>query len=537
MTITESPAETSHRIATISEQPAGFYAVVTTGDHKILGRLYVAFAFLFFAGLVVLGILNGAERLDTESLDVFGNATAFFQSFWLYRVGLVFLVAVPLFVGLATAVVPLQVGSPAIAFPRAAAAAFWGWLVASLMLIAGFATDGGLGALVEGGADNDAIGLTLLAFGFVIVSLLLASVCIVTTVIAARTTGMSLRRVPLFSWSMLVAGAIWLASLPVLLAHLAIAYVDFREGRLEFGLPAAIHQQLEWAFRQPQVYAYAIPVLGIMSEIVPVAARVRQRLHDVLLFGIGLFGVVAYGAGVRALDVQDNFVYPALGFAAVVPVLLVLGCWGDSLRRGRPGRSGPIGALALAGAACFLLIAGVVSGALRVLDPLDLLATSTTDGVYSLVVLSAIVAGAAGAVYWAAKLTGRAFPEGIARLAMLPLLVGAGLVGLTDVISGFLDQPAQVGVLGQPVRDSVEVLNLLGLVGMALVALGVLAFLAGLARMFARGPRHAPNNPWDAHTLEWATLSPPPLGNFGEPLPEVRSERPLLDRTDNGGAA
>jgi heme/copper-type cytochrome/quinol oxidase subunit 1 len=537
MTITESPAAAPARTVSAAEEPAGLYAVVTTGDHKMLGRLYVVLSFLFFLLVAVLGVLNGLEKVDTQSLDVFGDTTSYFQSFTLARLALVFLVVLPLFVGLATAVVPLQVGSPSIVFPRAATAAFWGWVVGSGVLLASFITDGGLGSLVEGSTDSDAVSLTLLGLGLVVVSLCLASVCIATTVIAARTPGMSLRRVPLFSWSMLVAATLWLVTLPVLLGDLVLIYVDYRHGQVQFGLPAAINQQVAWVFWQPQVYAWVIPVLGIMAEIVPVSARVRQRQHDVLLGAIALFGLLAFGAADQTFDLQDNFLYPAVGFAVLLPLLMVLGGWGDTLRQGRPDMKSPVGALLLGTAGVLLLLAGAAGGALRVLDPLDLLNTSATDGVFDLVLLAGVAGGAAGVVFWASKLVGRAFPEGIARLAALPLLGGAALIGIPQVIAGFLDQPG--GIVDGPVKDGVDLLNVISVVGAFVLALGAVALLAGLVRTLAPGPRHAPSNPWGGHTLEWATLSPPPLGNFREPLPEVRSERPLLDprEADTGGAA
>lgn len=535
MTITESPAATPARSQTGTAaiaQPTGLYEVVTTGDHKLLGRLYVGFASLFFLAAMVLGVVNGIERTDTASLDVFDDLTGAFQAFWAYRLGLVFLVALPLFIGIATAVVPLQVGSPALAFPRAAAAAFWGWLIGSGLLIASFATDGGLGELADGATQPDSVALTLVSLGLVIVSLLLASVCIATTVAACRTTGMTLRRVPLFSWSMLVATTVWVVTLPVLFADLVLAYVDYRHGQLSFGLPAALNQPFRWIFWQPAVYAFAIPVVGVMSEIVPVAARVRQRHHDVLLVAIGLLGFLSIGAWAHNADIQDNFLYPAFGIVAVVPLLMLLGGWADSLRQGRPTGKGPVGALLLATVAVLMLLAGVVAGLLRVLDPLDLLGTSATDGVMTLVLLAAAAGGAAGVVYWSSKLTGRAFPEPLARTAALPLLAGIALAGITDVISGFLDQPE--GLVNGTVKDSVEALNVVSLIGVALVALGALIFLAGFVKTLVGGPRYAPNNPWKGHTLEWATVSPPPIGNFTEPLPPVRSERPLLDPVADG---
>jgi heme/copper-type cytochrome/quinol oxidase subunit 1 len=424
-------------------------------------------------------------------------------------------------------------------FPRAGAAAFWTWLVGSGMLIASFATDGGLGELTDGATRPDAVALTLASLGLVVVALLLASVCVATTVIAARTSGMTLRRVPLFSWSMLVATSVWIASLPVLLAGIVLAFVDYRHGQLLFGLPGAVNQQLAWAFWPPQVFAYAIPVVGIMSEIVPVAARVRQRMHDVLLVGIALFGLLSFGAWAMQFEVQDNFLYPAFAFALLVPVLILFGGWADSLRQGKPSSKGPVGALLLATVGSLLLVAGVVCAALRAVDGLDLLSTSATDGVFELALLCAVAGAFAGVVFWSAKLTGHLYPEGIARAVALPLLGGIALVGIPQLIAGFLDQPA--GIVQGSVKDGVQVLDVLSVIGICLVALAVLGFVAGAVKVLAAGGKYASNNPWQAHTLEWSTVSPPPIGNFTEPVPLVRSERPLLDPVvddaSTGGAA
>src|SRR5690606_400234 len=115
------------------------------------------------------------------------------------------------------------------------------------------------------------------------------------------------------------------------------------------------------------------------------------------------------------------------------------------------------------------------------------------------------------------------------------LLAGIALAGIPDVISGFLDQPS--GLVDGEVEDGVQVLNVLSLIGMGVVALGALLLLGGFARALAGGARYAPNNPWKGHTLEWATVSPPPIGNFTEPLAPVRSERPLLDPVVTDGDA
>lgn len=538
MTITESDAAaiTTAPSVTTAVQPEGLYELVTTGDHTTLGRLYVLASVLFLLGAGVFGVLSGAEKLDTTSIDLFGGVTSAWQTFAAYRLGLVFCGVLPLFIGLATAVVPLQVGSPAIAFPRAAAAAFWVWLLGVGLLIGGFAADGGLGEApgLTGGTHKDGVSLTLLAIGVLVVALLLAAVCIATTVISLRAPGLSLRRVPVFSWSMLVASSVWFLTFPVLLGRLLLAYVDYTHAQTLYGAENALYNQIRWSFGQPMVYAYAIPALGIVSEIIPVAARLRQRFYDVVLGAIALFGLLSVGAFASAPNVQDKFVFLAVGYAIALPTLMLFGAWADTLRLGKPAGSGPLGALALGLLGALVLLGGVVAGVLYVFVPLDLRNTSAVDGQMALVLLASATVGFAGVVYWSSKLTGRAVPEGLARLAVLPLAGGALLVGLGDFVAGFYDQPA--GFVTTAVRDGAKTMNVVGLVGYGVFALGALIAFVALLRTFLPSGSFAPADPWHGHTLEWASSSPPPVGNFRGPLPVVRSERPLLDVAENGGA-
>ena len=539
MTIIESDAAapTTAPSTTTAVQPQGLYELVATGDHTTLGRMYVLFSVIFLVGVGVLGALSGVEKLDTTSIDLFGGVTSAWQSFVAFRLGLVFCGILPLFIGLATAVVPLQVGSPAIAFPRAAAAAFWSWLLGAGLLIGGFAADGGLGEApgLTAGTKSDGVALTLLGLGLLVVALLLAAVCIATTVIALRAPGMTLRRVPSFSWAMLVAASVWFLTLPVLFGRVVLAYVDYTHSQTLYGAENALYNQVRWVFGQPTVYAFAIPALGIVSDIIPVAAHVRQRLYDVVLASIALFGLLAVGSFASASNVSDKFVYVAVGFAIVVPVLALLGAWADTLRQGMPTLSGPVGAFALAVLGAVALLAGVVAGMLNVLKPLELRGTSAIDGQMTIVLLSSVMIGVAGIVYWSSKLTGRAVTERVARLAALPLLAGAVLAGGGDIVAGFFDQPA--GLVTSAVRSTAEAMNVVSLVGYALFALGALLVLAGVARTMVPSGSSAPADPWSGHTFEWAAGSPPPVGNFREALPTVRSERPLLDLAENGGGA
>ncbi len=539
MTITESDAAapTTAPSATTAVQPRGLYELVTTGDHTTIGRLYVLASVVFLLAVSVLGVLSSAEKLQTTSVDVFAGVTSAWQVFVAVRVGLLLCGVLPLFIGLATAVVPLQVGSPAIAFPRAAAAAFWCWLLGVGLLIGGFAADGGLGEApgLVGGTKVHGVQLTLLAIGLLIAALLLASVCVATTVIALRTPGMTLRRVPAFSWSMLVASSVWFITLPVMFGRIVLAYVDYTHSRTLFGAEDALYNQIRWVFGQPMVYAFAIPALGIVSDIVPVAARARQRMYDVVLAAIGLFGLLSVGSFASASNVSDKFVYITVAYAIALPTLLLFGAWADSLRQGAPTSKGPIGAFLLAVVGALVLFGGVVAGVLNVFVPLHLRDTSSVDGQMMVVLLASVMVGVAGLVFWSSKLTGRAVPEGLARVAFLPLAGGALLAGGGDFLAGFFDQPS--GFVTTAVRDAAHAMNVVGFVGFLLFALAMVIVVAAYARTFVPSGAHAPANPWDAHTLEWAAGSPPPVGNFREALPVVRSDRPLLDLVDAGGAS
>ena len=377
----------------------------------------------------------------------------------------------------------------------------------------------------------------------VIVSLLLAAICIATTVVSLRTPGMNLLRVPLFAWSMLVACAVWLLTLPVAITNLALAYVDLRSvGPGVFGNPQpsgdgiAIWSQVDWITAQPQVYAFAIPVLGVLGSIVPVAAGARQARHWLMVALIAGFAVFSVGGWSQPAfhDATEDVVFVAFGLIAVVPVLVALGGAMATLVSGGARFVGlPSTALIGSLAAILILLAATASGAARVIEPFELAGTSTIVGVFELTMLAAVLAAVAGFWFWAPKLSGSTLSEGLGRLALLSILTGAVLVGVADVVAGFFE--AAELQLVTPADDAVEVLGVVALIGTVLIVAGAAAALAALARSVLPGAPAADRDPWHGHTLEWATESPPRRGNFSEPPAPVTSEAPLLDQLDNEG--
>ncbi len=578
MTITDDPPETAEApraggppadgpeggpgvaaAAVAFVEPTGLARLLSSGEHKTIGRLYLAFGGFFGLLALVVGWLVALEQVDMAGIDIFGNAEAYFRAVVTFRASLAFLVVVPMLLGVAMVVVPLQIGAPSVAFPRLAAASLWTWLVGSGIFLASIVADGGPNA----GGDLAAIELTHLALALTVVALLAGSLSVLTTIVAQRPPGMSLFEVPLFSWSMLVAGAVWLLTLPVLVADIAIGWVDLRGAdALFFETPVlGNYGYLEWVFEQPQVFAFAIPLLGVVSELVPILFGVRQRLYGVMMGAIGGFGLLTVGAYAQPAfnaDVRTEAPYVVQSLLLILPLLVLVGGWADTAVRGAKARAArPTPQLALGLAAVLMLLAGAAAAALRVLGaaigglrefgrsdrswqdglddflrPLeDLAGTSALSGMFNYVALAGLLAAVAALHYWAPKIVGRPLNATLGYLSTLALLGGTVLFSLPEIVNGFLDEPDAPYV--GPVDDGVEAFNIVVVVGGVLLVVGLLLVGVNLA-VSARRPGPGPGpDPWGGHTLEWTTPSPPPLGNFAE-TPVVRSEAPMLDPAPDG---
>jgi heme/copper-type cytochrome/quinol oxidase subunit 1 len=549
MTTTESAPDTTARHEGVSpptdrndDAPAlsGDLADwLTTGDHKRIGRLYALTAVVFALGVLVIGALLSLEKVDDSGAAIL-QVDSVAQIDSLYRFGGLFLVAVPLLLGLAIAVVPLQVGARSIAFPRAAALSFWAWLVGGGTMIGAYAANGG-----PAGGKGDMVDLFLAALVVVVVALVIGWVCVGTTVLALRTPGMYLDEVPAFSWAALVAAIANLVTLPVLVGGAVLAFVDHRYGGRGLAPNIGIGRWVNWSIEQPQIYVYAIALLGIAADIVPVFARRAQQLRGVLFIAVGLTLVASFAGVTRTRlfpDLRDGaqgvtsalfyavtFLLPLLGTLAV----LALGAL--SLRSGKPRLSGP---LVLGVAALLMFLVAIVVGALGPIRGLGLLAESNSEGVDTIyvqsvvdyVVFAALLGGLAGLAYWGPKLWGRRLPD----LPVIGLglfgLIGVVLTAFPKVILGFLGQ-ADVEV--NDLQGGAGWLNAVCVGGYAVLFIVVVGFLALALRSWTGRGDEAGDDPWDGHTLEWLTSSPPPPANFAE-APAVTSATPALDRKWTG---
>jgi len=501
---------------------------LTSCDHKKIGRLFLGLSGIGAIAAGVLGVLVGIERISPETSSIIstGSATQFISMF---RFVLAYIVLAPLFVGIAIAVVPLQIGARALAHPRLAQFGLWSWFFGVALVIIATSANGG-----PTGGDKNFVTLYLLGLALTALGVIAASVPIVTTVLTARAPGMDMMRVPAFTWSAMIGAVANILSLPVLIGTLAYLYVDNEHASVAFGGANNIWNWIGWGFTQPQTIVFTIMAVGLLAEIAPVVSRVRQPLRPVVFTGLGLISVSALGAvtqsqhtllweGSASDIVQDIILW---GFFNVLPLLGMFVVFALSLLAVKSGRIRINAGFVFALLGVAMLLVGLAGNALYLFTDAGLIGTVFEEGVFTYVVYGTVMVAMGATAYWGPKLWGRSMPNkqtmGLAALALL----GTVLASFPYYIAGFADQPANA-LGGFSYEGPSELWNTLVTIGHAVFTLSVIAFVLLAAKSFRSG-EVAGDDPWDANTLEWATSSPAPANNFVE-LSVVGSSEPLLD--------
>jgi heme/copper-type cytochrome/quinol oxidase subunit 1 len=520
---------------------------MTSTDHKIIGRLFIAGGVLGLLGTIAVNIVLSIERTDGASIVTDGDALA--QLVDAQRLGFVFGTALPLVTGLCLAVVPMQLGARSLAFARLAAFGFWLWLGGIVMSVVALARDGG-----TLGGDSDMVDLYIASLALMALGALAAAVSLGTTVLTTRAPGMTMRRVPFFSWSALVYALSLVLIMPVLFGMLVYLFIDHRNARAGFGGNVGILDWAGWIFTQPATFVFAIPVVGLLAELLPMALGKRLTARGIMYGGITLIGVSALaaitqvgtfnlpwsGSGLSIGDADDleQKVRDAVPFASfnLLPGLGVLIVFGAGLALAKPAkdehgdRARPTfsSAMVFAFLGAEMVFVAMIASMLYAIDDLGLQGTVFEEGVI-VALLYVIALGVMGGVlHWSPKLTGHVVPG--AKVAPIALLGAAGavLASVPYFIAGFLDQPSLFVGGGLYDDSDLTVWNILVLIGHALMALAALGF-AGLVLGARRSEDDdLEDDPWHGQTLEWITSSPAPDDNFIE-VPVVHSAEPVLD--------
>ena len=544
-TIESSPdtvmAASSDRDADSSSMLESVAGIFTSTDHKTTGRLYLAGGLLGLVTAVVINVLLSVERID--GVDTVLGFEILPQLVDAQRVSLVFATLLPLAMAGCVAVVPMQLGARSIAFPRLASSGFWMWFGGALLTAFALLNNGG-----TLGSEADAVGLFIAGIGLMAVGLTASAAAVATTIFTTRAPGMTMRRIPPFSWSALVFALGLILVMPVLLGTLAYVFLDHRNGRTGFGGNEGIFTWVGWIITQPVTFLFAIPAVGVLAETAPVVFGKRTPVRGILFAGLGLIGFAALG-GVTQQNVQNlpwsgsrlnvddvgtklRGLVPFLLFNAVpiLGILLVLLVVLQTARPEKDTRFKFAPAIVFAFFGFGMILVAMLGNLLHAADDLALQGTVFEEATVVYVVYGAALAAMGAVIHWAPKLFGATFDSAkVTPLALLGL-TGTILAAFPLYIAGFLDQPAGLAYTD----DDLVIWNLISLVGHSLMALTVVGFL-GLLLLSLQGDREVGDDPWDAQTVEWTTTSPAPRDNFVD-VPVVHSSEPLLDLKTASGS-
>ena len=522
----------------VRRRPA-WIELVTNGDHKAVGVLYVGAALSFLALALTELVLMRVQLIVPDSTLI--GPEIFDQLLSAYGATAVVLFGIPLALGLISFIVPLQIGARGMAFPRLNAFSWWLYLAGGVTIYASFLySPPGAGTIpfpplasetfsLTNGVDAWTAGVLLAVGGFV-----LFAVNLVATVHRNRAPGMVFRRMPLFSWSALSSGYMLLVIGPVMIAALAMLLIDrnfdgvfFAPG--EGGAPL-LFQHLSWIFFTGAYFLILLVGAGAISEVVQTLSGRRVPSSNVVagsFVAIAVLGPLAWLQNMFSAPISIGWSYfgMAMALLLVVPIGLVLMSWLLTLWRGEIRLHPPM--LFALGAISTMTI-GLAGELGQSMIPvgwqLGSTVTAWADTHYALIG-AGLFGGFAALYYWFPKLTGRSMGEGLANLSFWTMLVGVNVMLVPMLLAGLDGQVVDIyRFYGDTGLDG---FNLISSIGSFVFAVGVVATLVNAA-VSAHSGRVEGHDPWGGATLEWFTLSPPPPHNF-DLVPDVRSSEPMYD--------
>jgi cytochrome c oxidase subunit I len=514
---------------------------VTSTDHKTIGRLYLVASFVFFMIGGLMALVIRAELFE-PGIQLVQSKEQYNQLFTMHGTIMMLLFATPLFAGFANMIMPLQIGAPDVAFPRLNMLSFWLFLFGGTIVTAGFFTSQGAASFgwtaytplsrepfsPEVGGDLWVFGLTLAGFGTI-----LGAVNFVTTVITMRAPGMTMFRMPVFTWNTLITSLLVIMAFPPLAATLFALGADRTLNAQVFNPEnggALLFQHLFWFFGHPEVYIIALPFFGIVTEIIPVFSRKP-------IFGYRALVYATIAIAALSMTVWAHHMYATgavlLPFFAITTMLIAVPTgvkffnWIGTMWRGKLTFETPM-LWAIGFLVTFLF--GGLTGIILASPALDFHVHDSYFVVahFHYVVFGTVVfAMFAGFYFWWPKLVGRMLDERLGKIHFWMLFVGFHTtflvqhwLGVEGMPRRYADYMPDEGFLWE---------HQVSTVGAFVLGASTLPFLWNVYTTWRKAPKVTVDDPWGyGRSLEWATTSPPPRHNFTS-LPRIRSESPAFD--------
>ncbi|HXQ44935.1 MAG TPA: cytochrome c oxidase subunit I [Acidimicrobiales bacterium] len=521
-----------------TRQPTGLLRWLTSTDHKVIGTSYMVTSVLMMVLGGALAMVIRAQLSSAHSSLV--SLQQYDELFTMHGTIMIYLFVGPFaFGGVANYIVPLQVGAPDMAFPRLNALSYWLYLTGSITMLMSFFTAGGASAFgwvgyaplstatYSPGSGPDLWILAIVMTGF---SAIFTAVNLVTTIFYLRAPGMTMFRLPMFTWNMLAVAVLILIAFPILTAAMVMLFCDRHFGTHIYsvsggGVPV-LYQNLFWFFGHPEVYILALPFFGIISEVIAVFSRKPLFGYKGMIFATLAIAALSTGVWAHHMFTTGTVLLPffsLLSLLIAVPTGIkffnwIGTMWGGQIRFDT--------AMLFAVGFLFTFLLGGLTGIFLASPPIDFATHDTYFVVahFHSVAMALVMAGMAGIYFWYPKMTGRMLREGLGKWHFWLMFVGSQVTFLPQYVLGLHGMPRRVATYSE---SSWVMLNRWSTAGSVLIALSVLVFVANYYVSWRRPVLSGPD-PWGGHALEWWTTSPPPHHNY-ESLPVIRSERPTWD--------
>ncbi|MCG7268358.1 MULTISPECIES: cytochrome c oxidase subunit I [Corynebacterium] len=538
----ESHEVSPARPAPFGEAPRGSLAwkMLTTTDHKLLGIMYLIMSFTFF---MIGGLMALLIRIELFSPgQQFLSNEQFNQLFTMHGTIMLLLYGSPMVFGFANYILPLQIGAPDVAFPRLNAFGFWMTTAGGVVMLLGFLTPGGAADFgwtmympLADATHSPGVGseLWILGVGVGGIGTIASAVNMITTILCLRAPGMTMFRMPIFTWNILVTSLLVLLIFPLLTAAALGVFYDRKLGGHIYDAGnggAILWQHLFWFFGHPEVYVLALPFFGIVSEVFPVFSRKPMFGYVGLVFATLSIAALSMAVWAHHMFVTGAVMLPFFSFMTfliAVPTGMKFFNWLGTMWKGRLTFETPM-IFAVGFFATFLF--GGLTGVMLASPALDFHVSDTYFVVahFHYTLFGTVTyASFAGIYFWFPKMTGRMLDEKLGKIHFWLVTIGFHTTFLVQHWLGNMGMPRRYA--DYLPTDGFTTLNQISTVGACILAISMIPFLWNVFKSYRYGEVVTVDDPWGyGNSLEWATSCPPPRHNFNS-MPRIRSERPAFE--------